>query len=195
MLRTERLHTHCILYLWCQKQSLFGMEVSLLGWRALSLRDQSLYGRLAAWDVTHAESGEQVAEIRMRCFVATAPGVIQLPHLLTVQTTTVEIKWSPPVEDNGKPVIGYMLALLEPCTEDWITLCECLTSTTFVMRNLTPGTAYLVDVRAINEVGVGEHCELEVVTANEQTDEELLGEEFDTASSDGSPVRPAGDPQ
>jgi len=175
-LRMDRPHSHCIAFLWCRRGSmvpgLSNEDVALLGWRAIPLRDESLHGRLAAWDFAHAETGEQVAVLRMRCSVATPPGAIQLPHLEESAPTCVRFHWSIPLADGGKPILGYQVSLLEPCSEDWVTLSECAPSTTFVVRNLTPGTAYLLDVKPVNDVGVGDGCELEVVTVDDHQESE-----------------------
>jgi len=184
-LRRERLDTHFVLYLWCKKKSVFGEEVSLLGSRVLPLRDTSLYGRLAAWDIVLLEDTEEpVGEVRMRFSVASAPGLIQLPHIVTAEPTCVEFHWSPPTKQNGRPVLGYGINVLEPCTQEWITLCEFTPEPTFVMRNLQPGTVYNVGILAYNAVGVGENAALEFCTQSEAVDSQ------EDVSADLEPMTP-----
>lgn len=163
-LRTDRLHTHCVLYLWCRRRSVLSEDTKLLGYRALPLRDATLHGRLAAWDVFSLSSGEEIAHVRLRYSVWTTPGPIQLPHLDEVRPTEVTMHWSPPIDDQGVKVIGYQVSVLGPAEERWRTVSECTNSTSFKLDGLIPGTLYLVDIRAVNEAGVGEPCELEVST-------------------------------
>merc|ERR1712039_1143496 len=138
--------------------------------------DANYYSRLAAWDVSDMESGEEIAEVRMIYTVCKAPGPIQLPHLSEVRQTQVTLNWSPPLEENGRRVTGYRIRLLEPCKEQWITVCECTQRTHFLVDGLTIGTSYLVNIQAINEVGIGESFELEIATSD--------GDEPDDASYD-----------
>jgi len=145
----------------------------LLGGRALPLREAGLYGRLAAWDIADLESGEQVAEVRMRYSVALPPGPIQLPYLSDVTPSEVTLNWSRPLEDRGMPVVGYRVALWKPRAATWLTLCECRPSTTFVVGSLAAGSTYIVDIRAVSDVGVGDPSQLEVLTANANADPPL----------------------
>lgn len=164
-LRMDRLPSHCILYLWCHRRSMLNEDTRLLGYRALPLRDPSLHGRLAAWDVCAVRSGEEVAHVRLRYSLWTTPGPIQLPYLSDEQPAEVTLHWSPPMDDQGVKITGYRIALLGPGADRWLTVCECTTSTSFRLDGLRPSTAYMVDIRAMNEAGVGEASQLEVSTS------------------------------
>lgn len=166
-MRSTHLDTHLALYLWCRKASVFADEEVLLGCRAVPLRDTNLHGRLAAWDVFDIERGLEIAQVRLRCSMASVPGPIQLPHVSEVEPASLRLNWSPPLEDRGSPVIGYRIALLAPGSQ-WTTASECIKSTSFFIENLVASTVYLVDIRAINEVGAGESRELEVATVDEE---------------------------
>merc|ERR1712039_937338 len=106
------------------------------GGRVLPLREAGLYGRLAAWDIADLESGEQVAEVRMRYSVALPPGPIQLPYLSDVTSSEVTLNWSRPLEDRGMPVVGYRVALWKPRAARWHALCECMAATHFTVDSL-----------------------------------------------------------
>jgi len=164
-MRVDHLDTHFLLYLWGRRSSAFGgHEDSLFGCRAIPLRDVSLHGRLAVWDICDLETGVEVAELRMRCSIATTPGAIQLPHLSDVAPTSLRLNWSAPLVDNGRPVIGYSITILEPCAEEWTDVCECTVRTFFELMNLIPSSVYMVNIRALNEVGLGESSEFEIAT-------------------------------
>jgi len=165
-LRMDRLPSHCVLFLWRRRRSLLGEDTRLLGYRALPLRDASLQGRLAAWDVVALRSGEEVAQVRLRYSVFTTPGPIQLPHLSDVLPTEVTMHWRPPLDDQGAKVLGYQISMRSPDEEQWLTVSECTQSKSFKLDGLIPGAIYAVDIRAVNEAGVGEHSELEVSAAS-----------------------------
>jgi len=190
-MKTDRLDTHFVMYLWGRKASIFSKEDFLLGCRAVPLRDMSLHGRLAAWDISDIETGQEVAQVRMRCSVSTTPGPIQLPHLSDVGSNGLQLNWSPPLDDNGRPVTGYRVALLEPCTEEWSTVCECTKLTSCPIEDLAPSTVYMVDIRALNEIGAGDPCELEVATLDDgELDSPIGSGELDSPiGNDGAECR------
>jgi len=179
--RTDQLGTHLAMYLWYRKSSVFADEEKLLGCRAVPLRDASLHGRLAAWDVFDIERNLEIAQVRLRVSLESVPGAIQLPHLSDVQPTSLRLNWSLPLEDYGRPVLGYRVAILAPGALEWATACDCVKGTSFLLEELTAGTVYLVDIRAVNEVGAGDALELEVATAVED----------DAASLGPGPLSPA----
>eukprot|EP00927_Polykrikos_kofoidii_P067272 TRINITY_DN62781_c0_g1_i1.p1 TRINITY_DN62781_c0_g1~~TRINITY_DN62781_c0_g1_i1.p1 ORF type:complete len:680 (+),score=76.00 TRINITY_DN62781_c0_g1_i1:102-2042(+) len=184
---------HGIVCLWWRKRLLFNEEVRLLGCRVVPLRDESLDSRLVAWDVLHVETGDQIAVVRLRTTVAKAPGPIQLPHLDSVESTSVELKWSVPLTDNGRPIVGYRVEILTPCTSEWVLLTEGCNSTGYLIKQLNPRTTYMLDIRAVNEVGIGEHCTLEVETATAGEDihcefEEHIGGRPEFNEEEGHPM-------
>jgi len=169
-LQTNHLHHHLVIYLWGRKASLTGEEILLLGWHVLPLRDYSLQRQSKVWGLFDVSSAEHVADIRMAYAVSTTPGQIQNPYNADASETEVTIKWSPPKNDHGAPVIGHNIALYmndkvkEPL---WITLCERTKTANpiYVISNLTGNTTYLVAIRAVNKVGLGDACEFEIRTA------------------------------
>jgi len=187
-LRMDQLHTHFMLFLWLRRSSMFGAEVAteLLGCRALPLRDASLYGRLAAWDISDVASGEQIAEARLRFAACTPPGPIQLPHLSEVGATELTLSWSAPLDDGGLDVLDYGVELLPPGEERWQPVCECTPSAErcCTLRGLTAATTYGVSIFARNGAGLGESCRLEVSTS--------VAEDTDNDGEAGNRVSEAG---
>merc|ERR1711862_345704 len=121
---------------------------------------------------------------RLRWSVYSVPGPIQLPHLIDVQPTCVSLHWSSPVADSKvtKPVKGYRLRVWAPGA-GWQTLIRFVAETSATVEDLFPASSYLLEVSAINEVGVGEPMHLHVHTRT-------LSSPASPASLD-SPISPA----
>eukprot|EP00931_Biecheleriopsis_adriatica_P022119 TRINITY_DN14303_c0_g1_i2.p1 TRINITY_DN14303_c0_g1~~TRINITY_DN14303_c0_g1_i2.p1 ORF type:complete len:467 (-),score=83.78 TRINITY_DN14303_c0_g1_i2:84-1484(-) len=159
-MHADRLDSHFVLFLWCRRRSVFSESTVLLGCRPLPLRDPSLYARWAAWDIHDMETGEEVGQVRLKIDVLTAPGPIRLPHLSDVMENGFTLNWSTPL---GAPPTGYAVAIRVRGRHEAI-LVEQSSSTSFIVDGLLSATTYVVDIRAGNEVGWGEGCELEAST-------------------------------
>lgn len=156
-----------ILNLWGRIGTWFGSEDFILGSRAMSILDQSLQGRVSLWDVVGVKTGVEVAQVRLRLTASTAPGPIQLPHLSDVMPTSLQLNWSPPLEDahQKRKVEGYTVSQRLPFSREWRLVCAHTSARNFEVDDLLPSTVYLVDIRAVNAVGEGASCEMEVSTA------------------------------
>jgi len=165
-MRVERVDPHMKLFLWRRRSNLLSEETSLIGFRPLPLRDTEYYHRCATWDIWDVVTGQAVAEIRCRFAVHPTPGCIRLLHLVDVRPTSVTLHWSAPI-DGHAVLLGYRIDILLFDGESswWSPVVECEMSTEFVVTDLKPDTAYMFNVRAVNEAGVGEPCECEVATA------------------------------
>jgi len=169
-LKKDYLDHHLVIYLWGRKASLTGEEILLLGWHVLPLRDYSLQRHSKVWGLFDVSTALHVADMRMTYAVSTTPGHIQNPHKVDATQTDVTIRWTPPKNDHGAPVIGHKIALhvndkaVEPL---WITLCECTKTANpvYVIPNLTGNTSYCVAIQAINKVGLGDACEFAIRSA------------------------------
>lgn len=169
MFQLKQIPSHIMLYLWRQKTSVFSEDDTLVGCRAVPLRDVDLNARMATYDICDLRRGLELAQVRLRCSLFSVPGPIQLPHLEhEAGTTTFQIHWSEPLDDRGRPVLAYRIAMCDPLTQDWTTACERTKKTSFTFTGLTPSSVYIVDIRAINSVGAGDSTELEVATADEE---------------------------
>eukprot|EP00439_Symbiodinium_sp_Y106_P043368 s2231_g5.t1 len=155
-LRMEKLDHHLVAYVWATKGA-------LLGTPALPV-----YARHSG---AVRQQGHRVAEMRLKYHVCTTPAAVTDLAMADVKQTEVTVKWSPPKNDHGAPVVGYKISiLLDPQPNElpeWYTLCECTKSLNplYVVANLRGNTAYLLDVRAVNKVGAGDAGEFEIVTA------------------------------
>lgn len=170
-LRMPHLDIHLVAYLWARKASVANEEVALIGRALAPLRDFGLQRRQTVWGVFDVMAGDRVADMRVKFSVATTPSSIQQPTLTDVKQDEVTIQWSPPANDHGAPTIGYKVSILTGARRaqgpQWHTLCECTKSTNpiYVVTNLTGNTSYLMDIRAVNKVGVGDPTEFQINTA------------------------------
>jgi len=169
--RLEQLELHLVAYLWANKGGGYfsAGDVTLLGRGALPLRDFNLQRRPTKWGIFNVASGDKVAELHLTYEACTTPGPTLKPVLTDVKETEVTCRWSPPVSDHGAPVIGYKVSImLEGYSgNDWYTLCEQTKSSNpvYVVTNLKGNKKYLMDIRAINKVGVGDESVFEIATA------------------------------
>mmetsp|Transcript_65349 Transcript_65349/g.156229 ORF Transcript_65349/g.156229 Transcript_65349/m.156229 type:complete len:821 (-) Transcript_65349:26-2488(-) len=170
-LRMEQLELHLVAYLWANKGGGYfsAGETTLLGRGALPLRDFNLQRRPTKWGIFNVANGDKVAELHMTYGVCTTPGPTLKPVLSDVKETEVTVRWSPPASDHGAPVIGYkVMIMLEGYSgADWYTLCEQTKSSNpvYIVTNLKGNKKYLMDIRAINKVGVGDESVFEIATA------------------------------
>mmetsp|Transcript_36690 Transcript_36690/g.67267 ORF Transcript_36690/g.67267 Transcript_36690/m.67267 type:complete len:851 (+) Transcript_36690:116-2668(+) len=169
--RLDQLDLHLVAYLWANKGGGYfsAGDVTLLGRGALPLRDFNLQRRPTKWGIFNVASGDKVAELHLTYEVSTTPGPTLNPVLTDVKETEVTCRWSPPTSDHGAQVTGYKVSImLEGYSgNDWYTLCEQTKSSNpvYVVTNLKGNKKYLMDIRAINKVGVGDESVFEIATA------------------------------
>lgn len=70
------------------------------------------------------------------------------------------MNWSPPEDNGGAEVIGYVLERREVNKRSWTKVSK-PTELEFTDEGLTTGTNYVYRVAAENEVGVGEFNEMD----------------------------------
>lgn len=172
----DQLDLHLFVYLWGRKASVASSEILLVGRFHLPLRDYKVQRMPQTWGCFDlADPTWKVADVRMTHSVSTTPGPITLPSLTDVKCTELTLQWSPPQNDHGAPVDGYKLSIMLSKGKDgaeWHTLCEKTKSTNpvYVVTNLTGNQSYLIDIRAVNRVGVGDPHNFEVATAPVEPD-------------------------
>ncbi|CAJ1375868.1 unnamed protein product [Effrenium voratum] len=171
-LRMEKLDHHLVAYVWATKTSLMGAQTTTLVGRALApLQEFQLQRRTTTWGIFDILEGHRVAEMRLRYHACTTPAPVEDIAMADVKQTEVTVQWSPPRNDHGAPVVGYKISiLLDPKPSEppeWYTLCECTKSLNpvYVVANLKGNTAYLLDIRALNKVGLGDPNEFQITTA------------------------------
>jgi len=175
-LLVERLDSHLVAYIWAKKSSLASATVTLVGRALAPLHEYKLQRKSTTWGVFDVLEGHRVCEMRLKFSASTTPAAVQKPLASDVRQTEVTVKWSPPLNDHGAPVVGYKISILLGSKQDegpqWYTLCECTKSPNpiYVVGNLTGHTAYLVDIRAVNKVGSGDPCEFQITTAPVEPD-------------------------
>lgn len=75
------------------------------------------------------------------------------------QVDSLTIAWSPPADSGGRNIAVYDVRYRQEGTEEW-TEEEVRGSTSLTIDNLTIGTTYEVQVRAVNSVGAGPWTEV-----------------------------------
>lgn len=172
----DRLDQYLVAYIWGKKSSMVDESVTLVGRSLAPLHEFHLQRRSTTWGVFDVLEGHRVADMRLRYAVATTPGPVLDPVLAEAHQTEVKITWTPPKNDHGAPVLGYKVAImLEQNVNEgprWFTLCECTKTLNpvYVVANLQGNRVYMVDVRAVNKVGVGDPCEFQAATAPVEPD-------------------------
>jgi titin len=77
-----------------------------------------------------------------------------------VTETAVTLTWSPPEDDGGAEITGYVLERREVNKRTWTKVTK-LAELEFNDEGLTTGINYVYRVAAENEVGVGEFFEMD----------------------------------
>jgi len=69
-------------------------------------------------------------------------------------TDSAEIRWMAPDNTGGVPLTGYIVEIREATRTVWKRVATVnATSTSLVLRDLTPGTEYIVRITAKNQEG------------------------------------------
>jgi len=175
-LTLPQLDMHLVAYVWARKSSIGGAEDHLIGRSLAPLRDYKLQRRQTTWGVFDYMEGHRVAEIKVKYTVCTTPGAIQKPSVKDVKRTEVTVHWEPPLSDHGSPTVAYKVSILiakkSSETPQWYTLCQ-RTKTinpSYVVTNLDGNSSYMMNIQAINKVGVGDPCEFQITTAALEAD-------------------------
>jgi hypothetical protein len=165
-----QLDRNLVAYVWANKSSIGGSEMTLIGRSLAPMHDFALQRRLTTWGVFDVMEGHRVAELRVKYAVITSPGKVLRPQLQEVKREEVTIKWTASENDHGAPTTAYQISILlnEPNSgPKWHILCPQTRTTNpvYVVTNLNGNTSYMLDIRAINKVGVGDPCEFEIQTS------------------------------
>ncbi len=99
---------------------------------------------------------EPVAEL-------TAPGTMAAPTL-EVRNGLLVATWTAPEDNGGSPITGYGLQY-RTGDEAWMKISSGIgTNTNYTIMELTNGSTYKVQVRAVNEIGAGDWSESATAT-------------------------------
>lgn len=69
--------------------------------------------------------------------------------------SSIELEWDPPLSDGGSPLTGYTIRHLSTPYQNWVEVSLTGTGTTHTLTGLENGTAYDIEVRAVNDEGPG----------------------------------------
>ncbi|XP_072180965.1 twitchin-like [Diadema setosum] len=84
------------------------------------------------------------------------PGPPEKPTCENIDKTTITVSWSPPENDGGSPVTGYIIERCEVARGRWVRCNrEKVTDLTFKVTDLSEGSQYQFRVSAENAAGVG----------------------------------------
>ena len=70
------------------------------------------------------------------------------------------VTWTAPSSD--RPITKYQVQYIKSGSTSWST--KDVTSTSSTLDNLSPGTSYQVQVRAVSDVGGGQYSEIRTIT-------------------------------
>lgn len=115
------------------------------------------------------EYGTDSADIEV--IVVDKPGMPKGPLLYTATTQdSVSLSWSPPDDDGGGDLTGYIVEMTEYGTDSWRPVPGFCPKTAFTVRGLTEGKKYNFRVRAENIYGVSNPLEGKPVVAKSPFD-------------------------
>eukprot|EP00066_Takifugu_rubripes_P026633 XP_011615899.1 PREDICTED: immunoglobulin-like and fibronectin type III domain-containing protein 1 [Takifugu rubripes] len=81
------------------------------------------------------------------------------PKVESASKSCIKLTWTPPEDDKGVPIIGYLLEKRKKDTTEWITLndvSEPIEDVKYAVKQVTEGAEYEFRVSAINESGSGD---------------------------------------
>ncbi|KAG1672466.1 Twitchin [Nymphon striatum] len=85
-----------------------------------------------------------------------APDAPGTPQVTDYSAKSVDLEWTPPTDDGGRPVLGYIIEKREKGSPDWYKVNNYPTpNTKFSVPNLKEGTTYEFRVMAVNDAGPG----------------------------------------
>ena len=84
------------------------------------------------------------------------PGPPAKPTCENVDKTTITVSWTPPENDGGSPVTGYIIERCDVTRGRWVKCnSERVTELSFTVPELNEGANYQFRVSAENAAGVG----------------------------------------
>ena len=105
----------------------------------------------------HRRLARGLGKARMYTFDVEEPNAPTLPLLTAISQTELELQWTLSTDDGGTPITGHQVRIVAgtsiPANTPWVDTGSTDTEHTFT--ELTPGTQYTAQVRAVNAVGPG----------------------------------------
>uniref|UniRef100_A0A7M4E9V5 Immunoglobulin like and fibronectin type III domain containing 1 n=1 Tax=Crocodylus porosus TaxID=8502 RepID=A0A7M4E9V5_CROPO len=106
-------------------------------------------------------NGSGALEVNLKLVVTDRPQPPMGPiEVVDSSITGITIKWKPPKDDGGKPVLSYAIERQQVGRQTWLTVGEADgSSTTFTANKVEHDKSYCFRVRAINAEGTSEPLE------------------------------------
>lgn len=95
----------------------------------------------------------------MHSCIADEPGAPGRPEAADWDKDHVDLRWTPPLNDGGSPITGYVIEKREKGAPKWIKACETGPDCKGRVDNLDEGVEYEFRVKAVNAAGPGEPSE------------------------------------
>lgn len=84
------------------------------------------------------------------------PGVVSQPQVSDVTKESMTVSWTPPGDDGGAPVLGYILERRKKGSNMWLQLNnDLITDTKVTVEGLVEGAEYEFRVTSVNRAGAG----------------------------------------
>lgn len=84
------------------------------------------------------------------------PGAVSQPQVSNVTKETMTVSWTPPGDDGGAPVLGYILERKKKGGNMWLQLNkDLITDSKFTVDGLVEGVEYEFRVTSLNRAGAG----------------------------------------
>ncbi len=98
-------------------------------------------------------------------FLPDVPDAPGKPEVSNVDTTSIHLEWTPPENDGGSEITGYIIEKRDATFGDrWVKAVKTpVLETSFTVKGLTENNQYQFRVSAQNKAGVGEPSEPSVI--------------------------------
>jgi len=94
-----------------------------------------------------------------KCTFSGCPSAPRNLEVTEVTDTSVSVRWKTPESDNGKPISRYVIERRDGFKSTYIPV-GTTDSLDYRVIRLVAGNEYVIQVRAQNEIGLGEPAEL-----------------------------------
>uniref|UniRef100_A0A915KHC4 Titin n=1 Tax=Romanomermis culicivorax TaxID=13658 RepID=A0A915KHC4_ROMCU len=82
------------------------------------------------------------------------PGKPGRPQVVDWDKDRIDLQWTPPANDGGAPITGYVVERKDPTTKEWVKVMETKEPKASI-KNLKEGHEYQFRVKAVNKAGPG----------------------------------------
>ena len=151
----------------------------------LRMKHETIFG-MTSFTLSHAKRGDSgnytltlenphgKAEVTIKVKVLDKPGPVKHPAVKDINATSATLRWSPPDDNGGSEITGYIVEKREGTRRMWqsvstVPVCE------HTVTGLITGNQYAMRITAENAVGMGEPVEVsDVVTPKSRFGKSLI---------------------